>query len=329
MARAGRAALLAQAGREVGAIGHAWVQHAAKVAHCARYRRTEASTVMLGGTAVVDEAVRRQGAPDGGAPMTIVATTAAYEARMLARAGSGASGRRPLPSWLGGACAGQVFCVRISDAVARFVTREASPEGILAEVGRPAAGPPPAPLRRVLVLLSPAQPGNVGALIRSAAAFGWDCIVIVGGGADPFSYDAIRAAAGASLIVPIARLPAGAAVEAFCREYGLVPVVAGATHGRGMAGAPSMATLSDPRGRLLLAGGGGGGGGLDGVGVALILGSESHGVASLPASFIRDECATVAIPICAAVDSLNVAVAGGLLMSALSIGGSLSVGRAT
>ena len=63
---------------------------------------------------------------------------------------------------------------------------------------------PPAQLQRLLVLQGVQEPGNVGALIRSAAALGWDAVCLDAGCSDPFSEKAIRASRGASLRVRIA-----------------------------------------------------------------------------------------------------------------------------
>jgi TrmH family RNA methyltransferase len=49
------------------------------------------------------------------------------------------------------------------------------------------------------------DPGNVGTILRSAAAFGVDSVVIGDGSADPYSPKAVRASMGAVFSVPIAR----------------------------------------------------------------------------------------------------------------------------
>jgi RNA methyltransferase, TrmH family len=52
------------------------------------------------------------------------------------------------------------------------------------------------------------DPGNVGAVLRSAEAFGASCIAIGPGTADPFSPKAVRASMGAIFSVPLARATA-------------------------------------------------------------------------------------------------------------------------
>jgi TrmH family RNA methyltransferase len=62
-----------------------------------------------------------------------------------------------------------------------------------------AAGPPCVYLHGVH------DPGNVGAVLRSAEAFGASCVAIGPGSADPFSPKAVRASMGAIFAVPVAR----------------------------------------------------------------------------------------------------------------------------
>jgi TrmH family RNA methyltransferase len=50
------------------------------------------------------------------------------------------------------------------------------------------------------------DPGNVGAVLRSAEAFGASCVAIGPGSADPFSPKAVRASMGAVFGVPVARV---------------------------------------------------------------------------------------------------------------------------
>jgi RNA methyltransferase, TrmH family len=49
------------------------------------------------------------------------------------------------------------------------------------------------------------DPGNVGAILRSAAAFGASCVAVGRGTADPFSPKAVRASMGAVFAVALAR----------------------------------------------------------------------------------------------------------------------------
>jgi len=64
----------------------------------------------------------------------------------------------------------------------------------------------PAPVGPLCVYLHGVHdPGNVGAVLRSAQAFGASCVALGPGTADPFSPKAVRASMGAVFAVPLAR----------------------------------------------------------------------------------------------------------------------------
>jgi TrmH family RNA methyltransferase len=64
----------------------------------------------------------------------------------------------------------------------------------------------PAPTGPLCVYLHGVQdPGNVGTVLRSAAAFGAACVALGSGCADPFGPKAVRASMGAIFSVPVAR----------------------------------------------------------------------------------------------------------------------------
>jgi TrmH family RNA methyltransferase len=51
------------------------------------------------------------------------------------------------------------------------------------------------------------DPGNVGTILRAAAAFGAACVALGPGSADPFGPKAVRASMGAIFEVPVCRVP--------------------------------------------------------------------------------------------------------------------------
>ncbi len=66
--------------------------------------------------------------------------------------------------------------------------------------------PDPSPLRsvkRLIILDAVADPGNVGTILRTALALGWDAAFCTPKTADPFNEKAIRASRGAALFLPI------------------------------------------------------------------------------------------------------------------------------
>lgn len=145
----------------------------------------------------------------------------------------------------------------------------------------------------VLVAVDVQDPGNVGALLRAAEAGGVTgalvCASGPAGSANPFSWKALRGSMGSALRLPVAAgMNAGAALD--CVR---------------LAGARTIAAV--PRG----------GADPDSINwsghVGLVLGGEGAG---LSAEF-ADACdETVSIPMAPHVESLNVAVAGAILVYA-------------
>ncbi|MBQ7568922.1 RNA methyltransferase [bacterium] len=142
---------------------------------------------------------------------------------------------------------------------------------------------------RVLVLEGIQDPGNVGTLLRSGRAFGFGGALCLGG-ADPFNARAVRSSAGAAFVMPLMRLSEPADIEACfgrMRSAGLALVTA-AAHG----GTPLTQAVFPGR-------------------AALLLGAEVRGVSRMASSVASLE---VTIPLQGSCESLNVAVAGSLLM---------------
>jgi TrmH family RNA methyltransferase len=167
---------------------------------------------------------------------------------------------------------------------------ERRPDGLLAVVGRPptfldALGLPPEPL--VVVAAAVERPGNLGAIARTACASGADALVVADPRTDPFHRDAIRGSVGAVFRLPCAT----AATEHVLpwlrkREIRIVATVPAAPT---PYWAPSYAGA-----------------------VAVALGSEHHG---LSRAWLEAAAERVAIPAHGPVDSLNVAVAAGVVLS--------------
>src|SRR6185369_14902622 len=82
-----------------------------------------------------------------------------------------------------------------------------SPQGVLALFERPAPADLFAREETIVIALDAVQdPGNVGTIIRLAAAFDAGGVALLPGCADPFSPKSIRASAGAILHVPVAQV---------------------------------------------------------------------------------------------------------------------------
>src|SRR6185437_10466286 len=82
----------------------------------------------------------------------------------------------------------------------------------------------------VTVFDRPANPGNIGTLIRSADAFGGTGLVVTGHGADPYDPRCVRASTGSFFSVPVVRAPSHREVIDWVRQLrsaGSPVVVAG------------------------------------------------------------------------------------------------------
>ena len=194
--------------------------------------------------------------------------------------------------------------VPVEEVSARTLERLAdteSPQGIVAVVEPRRWTPDELALtdRAVALVIDGVQdPGNVGTLIRTAHALGAAGTVVLRGTADVVSPKALRAAMGATFRHPVVTLD-DAAFIAWARKH-RVTLWAAAADGT-------------PLHRALLGGGKGKGDGarLDEGPIAVIVGNEGAG--------IRPQLNTlstkrVAIPLAQGAESLNVAVAAGILL---------------
>lgn len=167
-----------------------------------------------------------------------------------------------------------------------------SPQGVVvaAEIPRRELSSVTLRERELVVVLDAVQdPGNFGAIVRSADAFGAALVCALPGTVDPWNPKAVRAAAGSSLRVPIIETAAEPLVDFL--------------HGSGfrILGAAADGTAVD---RIAAA-----------PRQALVLGNEGAGLSAAVRDML-DEC--VAIPIRGRADSLNVGVAAGILLYLLS-----------
>ena len=184
----------------------------------------------------------------------------------------------------------RVEVLTLTDRAFESVAPAVSPQPVLALVARPEVELPQslAPDDLVLVLVGVSDPGNAGTIIRTAEACAACCVVVVGG-ADPWAPKAVRASAGSVLRVPVVQAADAAAVLEALRAAGATIVAAdphdGARHDSGV-----LAAATGP--------------------VALVLGSESHGLE--PALHeLADR--RVRVPMAGGAESLNVAMAATLL----------------
>lgn len=141
----------------------------------------------------------------------------------------------------------------------------------------------------VLVLDAVQDPGNFGTLVRCADAFEVDLVIAMTGTVDPWNPKAVRAAAGAAFRVPITGAETGAAIDWLVDHRFAVWVADTAGEPVTRAGRPDR--------------------------TALVAGNEGAGVSD---AVVVRAARRVAVPIRGRTESLNVAVATGILLYLLT-----------
>ncbi|WP_104662645.1 TrmH family RNA methyltransferase [Ensifer adhaerens] len=131
------------------------------------------------------------------------------------------------------------------------------------------------------------DPGNLGTVIRTADAAGASGVILVGETTDPFSLETVRATMGSVFAMPVAR----ASTEDFIRWQKSAGVKVVATH---LAGAVDYRTI-DYKTKP----------------VVLLMGNEQSG---LPEELAREAGALARIPQAGRADSLNLAIATGIML---------------
>jgi RNA methyltransferase, TrmH family len=182
--------------------------------------------------------------------------------------------------------------VEASDSVFDALSPVKSPSGIIAIAGRQSATAAEICARAdafILAAIDVQEPGNVGALLRAAEAGGVTGALVCGMSANPFSWKALRGSMGSVLRLPIvAGLTTHQALTAM-RKSGVRTIAAVPRDGQ-------EPDAIDWRGKT-----------------GLLLGGEGPGLTD-EAIALAD--ARVTIPMQGSVESLNVAVAGAILVYA-------------
>lgn len=181
----------------------------------------------------------------------------------------------------------QSDAIVVTDIVFEKISGMKSPEGVAAEVKMPKKGSW-TQLERLLVLDGINDPGNLGTLFRTAMALGWQGVFLLGECCDPFNEKALTASRGAALKLPFQR-GSWNELEDLIQQFQLTPLVADLN-------GQSIDTIKN-RGQI-----------------ALVLGNEAHG----PSPQTLKRCKPITIPI-HNMESLNVAIAGGIMMYQLRI----------
>lgn len=141
--------------------------------------------------------------------------------------------------------------------------------------------------RYILILDRIADPGNLGTILRSALALGWEGVILTPGSVDPYNDKALRAARGATFFLPIT----------FCEAPEILQMIG---NGRLL--------IADARGKTIAQI-------TKAFPLFLLLGNEAHG----PSHWAKARGEAVGIPMHEGFESLNVAIASGILMYELKV----------
>lgn len=176
----------------------------------------------------------------------------------------------------------------IDDGLAEKIADAATPQPILAAVRFREHRLPDITFEgTVLVLHSLRDPGNVGTMIRSAAAFGATAVILSGHSVDPYNPKTLRATAGAIFQLPVVLAPEFGDVVSSARSRGS-RVVATVVRGGEQ---PTTSSLAGP--------------------VTIVIGSEAEGLSDEEVAHAESR---ITLTMTGPTESLNAGVAAGILM---------------
>ncbi len=177
----------------------------------------------------------------------------------------------------------------VDDRLFAAMSGTTTPQGMLAIAEKPEwdAGLIKEPGADFIVLDRVADPGNMGTVIRTAEAAGFKAIIVVKGSTDPYSGKVSRAAAGALMRMPIFYADSAAELVEMLR-----------------AGKKRI-VCTDPKSELYYYD-------IDiACDTAIIIGNEASGVSD---EIFKNADITAGIPMEGRTESLNAAIASGILM---------------
>ncbi len=174
----------------------------------------------------------------------------------------------------------------VTKEILKKITGLQNPEGIAAEIQMPVEGSLEGK-NHLIVLDGVSDPGNLGTLLRTALALGWDGAYITENSVDPFNDKALRAAKGATFHLPLIQ-GSWENLHALIEKHGYTVFIAD----------KNGTTLKNTKPQKPL---------------MLVLGNETRG-ANVKA---KKNYTSVSIPMHPSMESLNVASAGAILMYGL------------
>jgi len=171
----------------------------------------------------------------------------------------------------------------VSDEVMRHISDTQQPPGIIGVFAMPEPVLPSAP-KRVLILDAIRDPGNMGTILRTAAAAGVEVALLSPDCVDPYNPKVLRGGMGAHFRLPVIEM-SWEQIEAYAQP---LRIYLADSHGDVRYDEADWA-----------------------AGWALIIGSEAHGAGQEAAKLAS---ARVYIPMAAETESINAAMAAGVIL---------------
>ena len=206
-----------------------------------------------------------------------------------------AEGLKSLDMALKSGCVKEIFTVspikNIDESITQYVIKEdllrkiaftKNPEGVVFVCNM--VDRKPKRMNKVVYLDKVSDPGNVGTIIRTALAFSYDAIIFSEGSCDPYNEKVVAASKGALFVMPLLK----GEIEEFKKDH---EIIVSALSDK----AVDINNLETPKSFIL------------------VVGNEANGVSS---EVMKQASIVTKINI-ANIDSLNVAVATGILMDHL------------
>ncbi|QLK85769.1 RNA methyltransferase [Staphylococcus sp. 17KM0847] len=174
-------------------------------------------------------------------------------------------------------------CFIINQKVAEALSGTVTPQGIFAVIQKSSVNIDHA--TQVLVLDRIQDPGNLGTLIRTADAAGLDLVVVAKGTADVYQEKVLRASQGSVFHIPTVEVPD---VVKYVQNF------SGPVYGTALHNAISYRDVQSQQDTF-----------------ALVLGNEGQGMSE---ELLQITTQNMMIPLHGRAESLNVAIAAGILM---------------
>lgn len=178
---------------------------------------------------------------------------------------------------------GDLALTSVSPQIIKSLSDSKTPQGIMALCRCPQA--PQAPGQRIVALNRMQDPGNVGTILRTLDAAGFDTLVLDKDSADPYSPKALRASMGAIFHVPILRCED---LEGFLELHPPYQLIAGDLNGSPFFDHPPFSDR-----------------------LCILIGNEGRGISE---NLLKKADLKLKLPIPGKAESLNAAVACGIMV---------------